>query len=75
MFSSFTFQMLSQKSPKSSPYPAPQPTHSCFLALAFPCTGHMIFAIPRAFPPIDGRLGHPLLHMQLWTQLWGGGTG
>jgi hypothetical protein len=22
-----------------SPCPAPQPTHSCFLALAFPCTG------------------------------------
>jgi hypothetical protein len=33
--------------------------------------GHMIFAIPRASPPIDGRLGHPLLHMQLETQLWG----
>jgi hypothetical protein len=31
----------------------------------------MIFARPRASPPIDGRLGHPLLHMQLETQLWG----
>jgi hypothetical protein len=31
--------------------------------------GHMIFAIPRASPPIDGWLGHPLLHMQLETQL------
>jgi hypothetical protein len=31
----------------------------------------MIFAIPRAFPPIDGQVGHPLLHMQLETQLWG----
>jgi hypothetical protein len=31
----------------------------------------MIFAIPRASPPIDGLLGHPLLHMQLETQLWG----
>jgi hypothetical protein len=30
--------MLSQKSPIPSPHPAPQPTHSCFLALAFPCT-------------------------------------
>ena len=31
----------------------------------------MIFAIPRASPPTDGRLGHPLLHIQLETQLWG----
>jgi hypothetical protein len=31
----------------------------------------MIFARPRASPPIDGRMGHPLLHMQLETQLWG----
>ena len=31
----------------------------------------MIFPRPRAFSPIDGRLGHPLLHMQLETQLWG----
>jgi hypothetical protein len=32
----------------------------------------MIFAIPRASPPIDGRIGHPLLNMQLKTQFWGG---
>ena len=31
--------MLSQKFPIHSPSPAPLPTHSCFLALAFPCTG------------------------------------
>jgi hypothetical protein len=31
----------------------------------------MIFAIPRASPPIDGLLGHPLLHMQVETKLWG----
>ena len=24
-----------------------------------------------ASPPIDGQPGHPLLHMQLETQLWG----
>jgi hypothetical protein len=36
-----------------------------------PVLGHMIFAISRASPPIDGQLGHPLLHMQLETQLWG----
>ena len=31
--------MLSRKVPIPSPHLAPQPTHSCFLALAFPCTG------------------------------------
>ena len=31
--------MLSQKSPIPSTCPAPLPTHSHFLALAFPCTG------------------------------------
>jgi hypothetical protein len=31
--------MLSRKSPIHSPCPAPLPTHSHFLALAFPCTG------------------------------------
>jgi hypothetical protein len=38
-FSSFTFQILSRKSPIPSLCPAHQPTHSRFLALAFPCTG------------------------------------
>jgi hypothetical protein len=38
-----------------------------------PVLGHMISARPRASPPIDGRLGHPLLHMQLEAQLWVGG--
>jgi hypothetical protein len=47
-----------------SPTPASWPWHS-------PVLGHMIFAIPRPSPPIGGRLGHPLLHMQLETQLWG----
>jgi hypothetical protein len=27
------------KTPIPFPHQAPQPTHSCFLALAFPCTG------------------------------------
>jgi hypothetical protein len=49
------------------PSSAPQPTHSCFLALAFPCTGHIIFARPRVSPPNDGHLDHLLLHMQLET--------
>ena len=44
------------------PTPASWPWHS-------PVLGHMIFTKPRASPPIDG---HPLLHMQLETQLLGG---
>jgi hypothetical protein len=28
----------------------------------------MIFSRPKASPPIDGQLGHPLLHMQLQTR-------
>jgi hypothetical protein len=45
--------------------PTPTSWHS-------PVLGHMIFEIPRTSPPTDGQLGHPLLHMQLETQLWGG---
>ena len=61
--------MLSWKSPIHSPAllsnqttPASWPWHSLVL-------GHMIFSRPRASPPIDVLLGHPLLHMQLETQL------
>jgi hypothetical protein len=56
------------KVPYTHPHSAPQPTHSHFLALKFPCTGAYDLTRPRASPPIDGRLGHPLLHMQLETQ-------
>jgi hypothetical protein len=60
--------MLSQKSPIPSPHPATQPTHSCFLALAFPCTGtYNICKTKGTSLPNDGRLGHLLLHMQLET--------
>jgi hypothetical protein len=45
------------------PTPASWPWHS-------PVLGHMIFPRPRASPPIDGRLGYLLLHMQLVIQLW-----
>jgi hypothetical protein len=61
--------MLSPKSPIPSPCPAPQSTHSRFLALAFPCTG--AYDLHKTSPPIDGQLGHPLLHIQLETQFWG----
>ena len=46
------------------PTPTSWPWHS-------PVLGHMIFARPKASPSIDGRLGHPLPHMQLDTQFWG----
>ena len=53
-----------------SPYslltpPAHQPTHSYFLALAFPYAGALSLHRPRAPPPVDDQLGHLLLHMQL----------
>jgi hypothetical protein len=44
------------------PIPASWPWHS-------PILGHRIFTRPRASPFIDGLLGHPLLHMQLETQV------
>ena len=46
------------------PTPASWPWH-------FPVLGYIIFTRPRASPPIDGQLGHPLLHMQLETQFCG----
>jgi hypothetical protein len=48
MFSSFIFQMLSQKSPTPFPQPPPLLTHYHFLALAFPFMGHIKFARPRS---------------------------
>ena len=47
------------------PTPAHQPTHICFLALAFTTLGHRAFIESRDSPPIDDQLGHPLLHMNL----------
>ena len=44
--------------------PTSWPWHSSVL-------GHIIFTRPRASPPIEGRLGHPLLHMQLETRALG----
>jgi hypothetical protein len=56
--------MLSPNPPYTPPSSALQLTHSHFLTLAFLCTGAYDLSI-------EGRLGHPLLHMQLETQLWG----
>jgi hypothetical protein len=77
MFTSFTFQMLSpflvssRKSPKPSPLPLlPNPPTPTSWPWHSPILGHIIFTRPRASPPIDGRLGHFLIHMQLEAQLW-----
>ena len=45
--------------------PAPQPTHSHSWPWHSHILGHRTSTRPRASPPIDDRLGHPLLHMQL----------
>jgi hypothetical protein len=46
--------MLSQKSPHASP-PTPPPTHSHFLALAFPCTeAHKVYTIQQIFKVLFG---------------------
>jgi hypothetical protein len=37
-----------------------------------PVLEHLKFTRPRASPPIDDLLGHPLLHIQLETQAQGG---
>jgi hypothetical protein len=47
------------------PSPAPQPTHSHSQPWHSPILAHRTFTGPRASPPTDDRLGHPLLHMQL----------
>jgi hypothetical protein len=63
--------MLSPKSPMPSPHPVPNPPTPSSWPWCSPVMGHINFARPRTFPHIDGQLGHPLLHMQLETQLWG----
>jgi hypothetical protein len=64
--------------PQSPLYPPPtllpNPPTSASWPWHSPVLGHIIFTRPRASPPTDGRPGHPLLHMQLETQLWGGGV-
>jgi hypothetical protein len=65
--------MLPPKFPIPSPLPDPLPTHSHFLALAFPCTGACKFAIPRGlssqwWPSLN-------IHKQPLTQIQKSGRG
>jgi hypothetical protein len=61
--------------PKCPLYPSlalfPNPPTPVSWPWHFPVLGHMIFKRPRASLSNGGRLGHPLLHMQLETQIWG----
>jgi hypothetical protein len=68
----FKFQMLSSflishpKTPYSlSPPLLTNPPTSASWAWHSPILGHRTFTGPRASPPIDDRLAHPLLQMQL----------
>ena len=62
------FLVSSLKIPSILPLPAPQPTYFLPPGPGIPLYwGKKIFTRPRVSPPIDGRLGHPLLHMQLET--------
>ena len=55
--------MLSTKSPISSPALLPYRLTPAFWPWHSPVLGHIIFTRPRTSPPIDGQLGHLLLHM------------
>ena len=52
--------MLSPKPPIPSPTLFPNLPTSPSLIWHSPVLGHMIFERPRASPPTDGRLGHPI---------------
>ena len=67
MFSPFLISL--QKLPiTSSPSPI-NPSTSTSWPWHFSTLGHRAFTGPKASPPIDDRLGHPLLHTQLEPQV------
>jgi hypothetical protein len=49
--------------------PAPQTTKFHSWSWHFPILGHRAFTGPRASPPIDDLLGHPLRHIKLESQV------
>jgi hypothetical protein len=63
------FLVSSLKDAYTLPSLLQSPPTPAFLIWHSTVLGHIIFTRPRASPPIDGRLGHSLLHMQLetWT--------
>ena len=64
------FLVSSLKSPILFPLALlPNPTTPASWPWHSPTLGPRIFSRPRASPPTDGQLGHPLLHMQLETQV------
>jgi hypothetical protein len=71
MFSLYTFQMLPPflvPPPPKAPYPLPlltNPPTPVSWPWHSPALGNRTFKWPRASPPIDDQLRHPLLHMQL----------
>jgi hypothetical protein len=52
-----------------TPSTVPQSTHSHSWYWHSLIRGHKTFTGPRASPPIDDQLGHPLLHIQLEPQV------
>jgi hypothetical protein len=52
--------------PIPSPLLFPNPPTPASCPGQFPELGHVIFTRQRASSLIDGQLGHPLLHLQLW---------
>ena len=66
----FPFLVSAVKIPYPLPSPsAPQPNHSHSWSQNYPILGHKALTRPRASPPIDDQLGHPLLHIQLEPQV------
>ena len=66
----FPFLVSAVKIPYPLPSPsAPQPNHSHSWSQNSPILGHKALTRPRASPPIDDQVGHPLLHIQLEPQV------
>jgi hypothetical protein len=64
------FPSFPSENPISTPPPpAPQLTHTHSQSWHYPILGHRTFTRPRASPPMDDRLGHPLLYIQLESQV------
>jgi hypothetical protein len=59
------FLVSPPKNPQSSPLSLCFPPTPASWSRPSPILGHRTFTGPRASPPIDDHLGHPLLHMQL----------